>query len=97
MKKNLFMCSKGVKMIREIVRPEKEQLVIDIPREYLYKDVEVLVFPINGEHRNTSEKNTSKKLLEFEKLMEQAKEANIKVSKDTDIDCLIGQINNDIY
>jgi hypothetical protein len=89
--------AKGVKMIREIVRPEKEQLVIDIPRDYLFKDVEILVFPINGEARNTNGKNTSKKLSEFEKLMEQAKEANIKVSKDIDIDYLIDQINNDIY
>jgi len=82
-------------MIREIVRPEKEQLVIDIPREYLFKDVEVLVFPID--EKTAKGKKSSQKLLEFKKLMEQADEANIKVPQDVDIDHLIDQINNDIY
>ena len=87
-------------MIREIIRPEKEQLIIDIPKAYVNKEVEILVFPLQGiEKKKSIEPDANQELEEFRHLMAQLEESNIniKVPEDLDIDDMIDEINSDIY
>lgn len=42
-------------MIREIVRPEKTDLTIKIPNEYVGKDIEYIIFPVEN-HKVSKEK-----------------------------------------
>ena len=83
-------------MIRELIRPQNEQLVINIPREYINKEVEVLVFPILEQDNEHIQTNVSENLEAFRALMKKAKKSNIKVPKDVDIDDLIDEIYDDI-
>jgi hypothetical protein len=84
-------------MIRELIRPEREQVVINIPKEYIHKEVEVLVFPVVQVEETPLNRETSQNLSEFRMLMEQARKSDIKVPKEVDIDDLIDEINNDLY
>jgi hypothetical protein len=85
-------------MIREIIRPEKEQLIIDIPKAYVNKEVEILVFPLHGIEDNKSiEQDANQEIEEFRHLMAQLEESNIKVPEDLDIDDMIDEMNSDIY
>jgi hypothetical protein len=85
-------------MIREIIRPEKNRLVINIPNDYIHKEVEILVFPVlKGKRGKLNKAYSEENLMEFRRLMKQARKSNIKVPKDVDIDDLIDEINNDIY
>jgi transaldolase len=87
-------------MIREIIRPEKEQLIIDIPKAYVNKEVEILVFPLQGiEKKKSIEPDANQALEEFRHLMAQLEESNIniKIPEDLDIDDMIDEINSDIY
>ena len=85
-------------MIREIIRPDKEQLIIDIPKAYLNKEVEILVFPIHGiENKKSIEPDANQELEEFRNFMAQVEEANIKIPEDLDIDDMIDEMNSDIY
>jgi len=78
-------------MIREILRPETEQLIINIPKEYIHKEVEILVFPLLNEEPMALVSETAQNLMEFRKLMERAKKSNINVPKEIDIDNLIDE------
>jgi hypothetical protein len=87
-------------MIREIRKVEDQHLVITIPRDYIHKELEILVFPISEdieEFPNAINPNTAQNLKKFKLLMEQAKRSNIKVEKGVDIDDLIDEMNNDLY
>ena len=42
-------------MIREIVRPKDDNLTIKIPKEYIGKDIEYIIFPIKNQ-KNVKEK-----------------------------------------
>ncbi|MCP5048966.1 MAG: hypothetical protein GY940_17480 [bacterium] len=79
-------------MIREIMVPDKEQLVIDIPREYMHKEVEVLVFPITEEEGKNSEQSGAENLKEYKKLITQARKSNIKLPEGADIDDMINEM-----
>jgi len=46
-------------MIREIIRPTNTKIVIDIPKEYVARDVEVLLFT-DSDIRNIKNKNDTK-------------------------------------
>ena len=46
-------------MIREITRPQTTQHIINIPKEYIDKEIEILVFPI--EKNNYIEQTQPKK------------------------------------
>jgi len=35
-------------MIREIIRPQTQSYIIEIPKEYLNREVEILVFPLSS-------------------------------------------------
>jgi hypothetical protein len=85
-------------MIREIIRPEKEQLIIDIPKAYVNKEIEILVFPLQGiENKDSIEPDANQELEEFRHLMAQLEESNITVPEDLDIDEMIDEMNSDIY
>ena len=43
-------------MIREIIRPEDDNLTIKIPKEYIGKEIEYIVFPIKN-HENVTRKS----------------------------------------
>ena len=77
-------------MIREIVRPQSKRLIIDIPKEYVDKDLEVLIFS-NSEVEKPKKKNATNQLLEeFEKISR-----NISALNDKDIDLV--KIDEDMY
>ena len=39
-------------MIREIIKPKQSHLVIDIPESYVDKEIELLIFPIEGSKKS---------------------------------------------
>ena len=85
-------------MIREIIRPDREQLIIDIPKAYVNKEVEILIFPIQGiENKKSIEPDANQELEEFRNFMAQVEEANIKIPENLDIDDMIDEMNSDIY
>ncbi len=84
-------------MIRELIRPQNEQLIINIPKEYVDKEVEVLIFPIPKPGNEPFQTNARANLDAFRKIMKKARKANLKVPKDVDIDDLIDEMNDDIY
>jgi len=87
-------------MIREIRHPENDELVIKIPGNYVYRDLEILVFPIpqdDIELPQTVTPDAAENLKKFRLLVDRAEKSNIRIPKDVDIDDLIDEINNDIY
>ena len=49
-------------MIREIIRPEDTSITINIPKEYVGRKIEYIIFPLENEdllHEKTSQKNIS--------------------------------------
>ncbi len=82
-------------MIREILKPKGEELVIHIPKEYVHKEVEVLVFPLSENESKTARKTShTDNLAEFRKLTGEAREWNIRVPGNVDIDALIDEMND---
>ena len=51
-------------MIREILRPDTNSLIVSIPNKYINKDIELILFPLNPNNKvKTKHKiNKSKKL-----------------------------------
>jgi ATP-dependent Lon protease len=78
-------------MIREVLRPNDKFINIQIPNEYVDKNIEVLIFdidePIKQEQRNN---NLAEKLKQISKNIS-------KVDKDIDILSLDKDINSDIF
>jgi hypothetical protein len=83
-------------MIRELIRPQNEKLIINIPKEYIDKEVEVLVFPVPQQDDEPIQTNVSANLEAFRALMKKAKKSNIKVPNGVDIDVLIDEMYDDI-
>ncbi len=80
-------------MIRERVRPTSDKLVIDIPDEYINKEVEILIFA-------DSEAKKRKKMDETKKLLEEFKKISknpIKIDSHINITKLDEDINDDIF
>ena len=44
-------------MIREIIRPKSRSYTIDIPKEYLNRDIEILIFPLTPEKSLSNQRN----------------------------------------
>ncbi len=44
-------------MIREIIRPTDNKLTIDLPEEYIGKEIEYIIFPVKNHEEKTEEKN----------------------------------------
>lgn len=83
-------------MIRELIRPQNEQLIINIPKEYIDKEVEVIVFPVPQHDDEPIQTNVSANLEAFRTLMKKAKKSNRKLPKDVDIDDLIDEMYDDL-
>ena len=43
-------------MIREVVRPQTQSFTINIPKEYLNREIEILIFPVNPEKEFSNQK-----------------------------------------
>ena len=51
-------------MIREIIRPQHTNITIDIPTEYIDRDIELILFPIEAKEKmKNSKKSKTKKSL----------------------------------
>lgn len=78
-------------MIREIIRPSENFIQISIPKEYINKNIEVLIFDI--EEPIKKEKSANKLLEEFRRIS-----GNIsKVDKNINIIGIEEDINSDIF
>ncbi len=88
-------------MLREIRRVQDERLVLHIPKEYIHRELEILVFPVRGDDKQYKRWNAKAKIKEnlknFRLLMDKAEKSNFTLSKDVDIDGIIDEMNNDIY
>ncbi len=78
-------------MIREIVRPAKQQLMIEIPRQYVNKNLEVLVLPF-FEMDSAGKTEDTGYDEDLQKLFKNA--SNIKIDKGVDIDALMNEVND---
>ena len=52
-------------MYREIIRPTNQRHIIEIPKEYLNEEVEILVLPFSSFNREKKRKKDLSKLLEI--------------------------------
>ncbi|MCK5055644.1 MAG: hypothetical protein KAT34_03260 [Candidatus Aminicenantes bacterium] len=87
-------------MIREIRRAENDQLVIKLPKDYIHRKLEILVFPIPGDNMDVPQPlapDAAENLKKFRLLTKKAEKLNIRVPKDVDIDDLIDEMNNGLY
>jgi hypothetical protein len=82
---------KEYEMIREIVRPTKQQLMIEIPRQYVNKNLEVLILPF-FEMDSAGEMEDTGYDEDLQKLFKNA--SNIKIDKGVDIDALMNEVND---
>ena len=78
-------------MIKEIITADSEKLVINIPKEYIGKKLEVLIFSEN--EVNNRKEDTKKILEEFRKYTKNP----IKVDPNIDITKLDEDMYNDIF
>lgn len=83
-------------MIKQIVTPESENMVVQIPREYLKRPLEIQISPVNETAAAPKKADTSKQLLAFRETMEQVKISSTDLPPGTDIDALIDEMNNDL-
>ncbi|WP_024787379.1 MULTISPECIES: hypothetical protein [unclassified Lebetimonas] len=70
-------------MIREIVKPDKEKLIIHIPKEYIGKEIEILIFPKN-ENKNDLE--------EFKQITKKRVKPKVSYYKGME-----NEVNNDLF
>ncbi len=78
-------------MLREIIRPSERQLKIDIPEEYINKEVEVLVLPL-FEMDKSNEADSHEFDPDLMKLFENA--PNVNVDPGIDIDDVMNEVND---
>ena len=80
-------------MIREKIRPTNRYINIEIPKEYVGNDLEILIFS-SREVENIEKKQSTKKILdEFKK----ATENIIKIDPNIDIIKLDEDMYNDLF
>ncbi len=79
-------------MIREIVRTQNEKLVINIPKEYIGKDLEILIFSGNEILKPKRDIEKKELLKEFEKINKSRIKPKIKYSLKME-----DEINNDLF
>ena len=76
-------------MIREIIKPETNQIVINIPSEMVNQKLELLLFPIQQSTNSPFPKEHEKQLME--KVFKNA--ASITVPKNIGIDAIMNEMN----
>jgi hypothetical protein len=77
-------------MIREIIRPKTNQLVINIPLDMVDKELELIVFAIKQDTGTRIQKVKYRQLMD--KIFEQAE--SVKIPDDFDIDEIMNDMNN---
>ncbi len=77
--------------VREIRKADFETVTVRIPKEFRYKEVEIIVLPFPG---IISRKQEADKLSKFDCLVEEAKKRNITIDKNIDIDGIMNEMNN---
>lgn len=77
-------------MIREIIRPKTNQLVINIPLDMVDKELELIVFAIKQDTGTRIQKVKYRQLMD--KIFEQAE--SVKIQDDFDIDEIMNDMNN---
>lgn len=77
-------------MIREIIRPTTNQVVVKIPQDMVNKELELIVFAIKQDSGATTDKMKSRQLMD--EIFENAKTTNIR--GDVDIDEIMNEMNN---
>ena len=81
-------------MIREIIRAKNDKLVINIPKEYIGKDLEVLVFSNNEILKPKQNDNNKNELLEeFERLTKKT----VKIDPEINIVKLDEDMYDDLF
>lgn len=77
--------------IREIRRISSGTITLNIPEEFRERDVEIILLPITDE---APENRAGEKLEQFDQVVKNAKERNITIDKNIDIDELMAEMNN---
>jgi hypothetical protein len=85
----IFVGGKKI-MIREIIRPKTNQLVINIPLDMVDKELELIVFAIKQDTGTRIQKVKYRQLMD--KIFEQAE--SVKIPDDFDIDEIMNDMNN---
>ena len=65
-------------MIREFVKTKSDKLVIDLPKEYVNKNLEILIFSNNEVEKHTKNNKSNKLIEEFDKVVKKRVKPNIK-------------------
>ena len=77
-------------MIREIIRPKTNQVIIDIPHDMVNQELELLLFPIKQGTDKIFQKKKSKQIMK--KVFENAK--SITIQKNLNIDEIMNDMND---
>ena len=77
-------------MIREIIKPETNQVIINIPSNMINQKLELLLFPIKPNTNSVFIKKKDRKLME--KVFKSAK--SITVQKNINIDEIMNDMND---
>jgi hypothetical protein len=81
-------------MIREILISHSNQLVLNLPDEFLNRKLEVLIFPISKEDNEIPEKTSLDKFIDF---VNKRDKINPVISGHIDFDNIANEVNNDIF
>jgi len=76
-------------MIREFIKPKTNQILVKIPNEFIDKNLELLIFPIN-DAKPSSPKPDLVQLMEKNFLVAKT----ITISKGIDLDKLMNEMND---
>jgi hypothetical protein len=83
--------TRSLKMLREIIKPSKRRLTIEIPEQYVNKQIEILILPFfEMESHLEIEKHGYDENLQ--RLFKNA--PKIKIDKNVDIDALMNEVND---
>ncbi len=77
-------------MIREIIRPKTNQVIIDIPHDMVNQELELLLFPIKQDNGIVFQKKRAKQIMV--KVFEDAKSNTIQ--KNLNIDEIMNDMND---
>jgi hypothetical protein len=79
-------------MLREIIKPRKRRLTIEIPEQYVNKQIEILILPF---FEMDSHVEIEKHQIYDEDLQRLFKNASkVKIDKEVDIDALMNEVND---
>lgn len=78
--------------ITKIIRAKDKYKTLDIPEEFINKDVKVTFEPVSNEDKYSAEE----KIKQLNELYNLARKKNIKIPKDMDVDKLMNDMNDAI-